>query len=236
MQLDPPTALALRLPRYGNGNPERVENAFWDYMIRARRTAHWAERHFQFKIKKDWAAQRPLAALSSWRERHDGPTWCFTRSGRTVIQLLDGRIVYIGGSHEDFYDSDFCIYNDVVVESTSGEIDVYSYPSHVFPPTDFHTATLVGQDIYLIGSAGYKEQREFGETPVYVLDTLNFGIRKMHTSGAPPGWIYRHAADYDRQAHCIRIAGGSIQCDEATTIENAAAYTLDLNTGVWQMR
>jgi hypothetical protein len=235
MELDPKQAQALRLPRYGNGDPELVTNHFWEAMIRARRTAYWAGQHFKFKITRDRAAQRPLTALSAWRDRHDGPTWCFTRFGRTVTQLEHGRTVYIGGEHEDFYDDDFCIYNDVVVEDANGEIDIFIYPAHVFPPTDFHSATLVGDDIYVIGAAGYKDQREYSETPVYKLDTQTLNMRKVHTTGAVPGWISRHTAQYDRRAQTIQIWGGNVQHNETTTVENTAQFSLDLKSGLWRL-
>ncbi|KAK3899811.1 hypothetical protein C8A05DRAFT_17812 [Staphylotrichum tortipilum] len=43
------------------------------------------------------------------------PVFCFERFGRTVTLLPDGRVVFVGGEHEDHYDPDFFIYNDVVV-------------------------------------------------------------------------------------------------------------------------
>jgi hypothetical protein len=43
------------------------------------------------------------------------PVFCFRRFGRTETKLPNGRIVYIGGEHEDIYDPDLNIYNDVVV-------------------------------------------------------------------------------------------------------------------------
>ena len=46
----------------------------------------------------------------------DGPVWCFSRFGTSLTELPDGRFVQIGGEHEDFYDPDFCIYNDVTVQ------------------------------------------------------------------------------------------------------------------------
>lgn len=39
------------------------------------------------------------------------PVRCFQRFGSTVTVLPDGRLVHIGGEHEDEYDPDFCIYN-----------------------------------------------------------------------------------------------------------------------------
>ncbi len=43
------------------------------------------------------------------------PVFTFDRLGRTETVLPDGRIVYIGGGHEDHHHPDFFIYNDVVV-------------------------------------------------------------------------------------------------------------------------
>jgi hypothetical protein len=42
-----------------------------------------------------------------------------------------------GGEHEDFYDPDFCIYNDVFVHERDGSVAIYGYPESVFPPTDY---------------------------------------------------------------------------------------------------
>jgi len=77
------------------------------------------------------------------------PVWCFDRFGTTITELPDGRIVEIAGEHEDYYDVDFCIYNDIVVHQGNGTYQIFGYPQDVFPPTDFHTATLVGEYIYI---------------------------------------------------------------------------------------
>jgi hypothetical protein len=61
------------------------------------------------------------------------------------------------GEHEDHYDPDFFIHNDVVVRTPDGEVAIYGYPTEVFLPTDFHTATLLPASIVLIGSLGYRK-------------------------------------------------------------------------------
>merc|ERR1719473_2000472 len=76
------------------------------------------------------------------------PVWTFHRFGRTVTQLPCGRLVMIGGEHEDYYHPDFCIYNDVGIftpgqGAEDGSIEILGYPRSVFPPTDFHSATFV---------------------------------------------------------------------------------------------
>jgi hypothetical protein len=40
-----------------------------------------------------------------------------------------------------------------------GRVDICGYPQDVFPPTDFHTATLLEDAILLIGAAGYTAKR-----------------------------------------------------------------------------
>ena len=69
-----------------------------------------------------------------------GPMWCFERFGQSTTPL--GAVtVLIGGEHEDHYDPDFHIYNDLVVIAPGGGTEIYGYPRSVFPPTDFHSAT-----------------------------------------------------------------------------------------------
>lgn len=77
----------------------------------------------------------------------DEPVWCFHRFGKSITEFPDGRIIEIGGEHEDYYDPDFCIYNDVVVHYGGGRFEIFGYPEEVFPPTDSHSATLVGDVI-----------------------------------------------------------------------------------------
>lgn len=89
------------------------------------------------------------------------PDWCFSRFGMTRTVMNDGRIICVGGEHEDWYDPDFGIYNDVVVlrpaasqagaTLDSGDVEIYGYPAEVFPTTDFHSARLVLDRLILIG-------------------------------------------------------------------------------------
>jgi hypothetical protein len=89
-----------RSPRYGNANPERMNNPVWEWLVRCRVSAYWANEEFDGPSSFD-----------------AGPCWCFRRFGQSKTQLPDGRTVLIGGEHEDFYDPDFYIYNDVVVKT-----------------------------------------------------------------------------------------------------------------------
>jgi hypothetical protein len=164
------------------------------------------------------------------------PVWCAERFGQSITFLPDGRIVQIGGEHEDSYDPDFCIYNDVFVHQPDGRALIYGYPQTVFPPTDFHTATLIDTHIYVIGCLGYYAAREYGRTPVYRLNTTTFEIRRIDCEGQAPGWIYGHIATL-RASKEIEIRSGTIvtrQGDEEEHVQNENVFVLDAATRKWR--
>lgn len=230
LSLDRDVAQSRCRPAYGSANPELIRNRFFDLMIRTRETAYRARTWFG--IPTDFGHHRSTVASARSRVGGAGPVFCFRRFGRTVTQLPDGRVIYVGGEHEDWYDPDFCIYNDVVVETLDGDYDIHIYPADVFPPTDFHTATLVGDRIYLIGGLGYQDHRQEGVTPVYVLDTANLAITPLDTFGDNPGWIGRHAAALDDGGGSLRLAGGVVLVGGRLD-PNKHTYRLDLASGVW---
>jgi hypothetical protein len=187
-------------------------------MIRAGVNAYRANQHFKGPSSFD-----------------AGPVWCAQRFGQSMTRLPDGRIVQIGGEHEDGYDPDFCIYNDVFVHAPDGSITIHGYPEDVFPPTDFHSATLVGDAIVIIGSLGYPEARKYGETPVYRLDTRSWRIERMATRGDAPGWLHRHRALLVAPTE-IRVSGGQVLTLEGgkqKTTDNASVHVLDTRRWTW---
>jgi hypothetical protein len=165
-----------------------------------------------------------------------GPGWCFARYGQTATSLPDGREVLTAGEHEDSYDPDFFIYNDVVVRSPNGGIAIYGYPKEVFPPTDFHTATLLPRRIVLIGSLGYREHRlNQRNTQVLQLNLDNFSIQTIDSQGSSPGWIHRHEAILSEDGQSITISGGMVETGSAQSnlIENIDDWVLDLRNWTW---
>jgi ankyrin repeat protein len=178
--------------RFGTTNPEPMSEPFWLAMVRSGLTAYAAGVRFG------------LARVCP-----RDPVWCARRFGQSLTRLPDGRTLLIAGEHEDHYDPDFCIYNDVIVQSPGGAFAIYGYPEAVFPPTDFHTATLVGDAIIIVGSLGYPGARRPGETPVYRLDVNSLRIRQLHPRGDPPGWIYGHRAEL-AGGRAIRVRGGTL--------------------------
>jgi ankyrin repeat protein len=199
---------------FGCRNPERMNNEFWDAMVRTRCYA--------------WTVGSELGLDQSSRPA----VWCCARYGQSLTRLADGRLVEIGGEHEDHYDIDFCIYNDVIVHHGDGTFDIFGYPEAVFPPTDFHTATLFGEWIYIIGSLGYMERRVPDFTPVYRLNINSFSIEPVDCRGDLPGWIHKHRASRI-SPHEVQVSGGEIQ-SEAHYGPNPSVYYFDIRTGVWR--
>ena len=212
-----------RTRRFGNSNPERMDVPFWRAMVRNGWCGFKAARHFDTETYD-----------------HDAPVWCHQRYGMSLTPLPDGRWVQIAGEHEDHYDPDFCIYNDVILHDGKGGFEILGYPEEVFPPTDFHSATLVGEWIYIIGNLSYPETREaFGyDTPVFRFHTVSGKIERVATSGESPGWIHDHQAKLDHGS--IRIFQGkvlTVQENGETDITGLrGSYALDLATGLWTKR
>jgi hypothetical protein len=209
---------AWRSPRFGCANPERMNNPVWEWLIRTRLSAYWANEEFSPSLYGT------------------GPCWCFRRFGQSKTKLPDGRIVLIGGEHEDFYDPDFYIYNDVVVRSPDESIEIYGYPKEIFAPTDSHSATLVDDCIIVIGNLGYSAQRQPGTTPVYCLDLKSFGISTVNCNGEAPGWLHKHSAVYVPEENAIAVTGGLLirDDDRPSSVENIDDWKLHLAERRWE--
>jgi len=214
-RVTPETYAAERHRRFGSANPEAVEHAFWLEMVR--RGVSGYEGHSLFG-----AGERDSGAPA---------VWSFQRFGMSTTPLPDDRWLQIAGEHEDHYDPDFCIYNDVVLLDGKGGAWIYIYPKEVFPPTDFHTATLVGDAVVLIGSLGYPQDRHPGKTQVLRLELADFAVRPMETSGESPGWLSRHRAR--PQGDGIVVWGGDVW-DGKDLRPLEGRYRLDLKTGLWR--
>jgi hypothetical protein len=227
-----PPSKALTRTRYGTSHPERVENELWKKVIQENWNGYQLGQHLQIKGAAGRFCQD--FSHSSYRDSDPGPFWSWERFGRTSTSLSDGRVIHIAGEHEDSYDPDFCIYNDVVVEHPDGRREIYLYPKDVFAPTDFHSATLIGDEILLIGSLGYHDLRRPGETQVLKLDTRTMRFEPIATTGEGPGWISRHSAERLGEM-AILVIGGNVQT-AAGHEPNTGLFVLDLTTMTWQRR
>lgn len=234
---------------FGTNNPTLMQKPFWKYMIcNSHLQAYHARKQNSIDFENDAYVGPPI--------------WCFARFGATQTYLPDGRLIRIGGEHEDCYDPDFQIYNDVVVirnphmiqashmysmsapsnfplnieqndtSSNPNDITIYGYPEHVFPPTDFHTATYVKNDenedefIYIIGGLGYMNSSHRKETLVYRLHLSDFSIQRIKTTGnGPKGCTQRH------HATLITVEGRKTI---EISLEGHHRYRLDIKNAVWE--
>lgn len=216
--------------RFGAANPELMRVPFWEKAVRNRK------KPFRF------------------RGRFEGypfpgePIWTFSRIGRTSTVVRGGVVVSIGGEHEDGYDPDFMIYNDVIAQH-GGRVWIFGYPREIFPPTDFHTATYIDDEaelhfeipfearkfcdsIVVIGGLGYEEDIRWSQTPVYRLRLDDFRMEVIETSGENPGWIHNHSAALVLGGR-IRIIGGEVLLESGEGKANADEFELDLATLAW---
>ncbi|MES2674110.1 MAG: ankyrin repeat domain-containing protein [Pseudomonadota bacterium] len=177
---------------FGKSNPELCNRAFWYNMLRCNAGAWTARKHFNETTYSE-----------------DEPIWCYERYGKSITPLGNDEYIEIAGEHEGSYDPDFCIYNEVFHHKGNGVVSIYQYPENIFPPTDFHTVTLVDKFIYIIGNLGYPKNRRTGFTPVFRLNIETFVIEEVETTGNNPGWIYNHSAELIKP-EIIRIEGGLI--------------------------
>lgn len=193
----------------GTGNPEEVTAPFYIEALRC-------------DLDPDLLRQK--------RPGLPSPLWTGSRYGQTATELPDGGVVLIGGEYEDSYHEDFLIFSDVIAHDCKGGVRVFFYSPYVFPPTDFHTATLGEDCIWLIGRLGYGPDRQARRTPVYRLSLSDFSISKIECKGRSPGWIHGHEARL-RESKII-VSGGLI--DTGTRLrKNNATFELDLGNMNW---
>lgn len=187
-----------------------------------------------------WLIEQGLSAYSANetfdgpRSEEAGPCWSWARYGRTDTTLPDGRVIRIGGEHEDSYDPDFYIYNDVVVSDPAGRVEIFGYSEETFPPTDFHTANLAGDRIIIIGNLSYPRLRK-DRTQVLVLDANRYVFDHIDPSGVGPSWLHKHSAQLEAGGGAILVRGGLIDHPKwPSLVENIDDWRLDLNAWRWE--
>ncbi|WP_203996398.1 Kelch repeat-containing protein [Virgisporangium aurantiacum] len=212
---------AWRAARRGSRNPERMTNPVWVWLARQPEVnAYQASRHFG-QLPESW---------SGW-----SPGWCNDRYGQCVITLPDGRVLSIAGEHEDFYDPDFFIYNDVIVTAPDGTVDIFGYPPDVFPPTDFHSATLAGDHVYVLGNVGYADARG-AHAQLLRFDVRTLSFAALEAGGEDPGWLSHHTAVLGADGRTLRVTGGQVEvtvAGQGQFRDNVDDYELDLDRLLW---
>lgn len=197
----------------------------------------------RFKLDMIWSGCDAYSARDYWDDPPSysprDPAWCNSRFGQTTTCLSDGRMVLIGGEHDDWYDSEFKIYNDVIVIDPEGNTRVYGYPEDVFPPTDFHAAVAFENGIYIIGSLGYTRHRLSTWCPVFRLDLASYAIEEVKTYGDDPGRIHRFTIQ-EVSPGIFEIWGGQViqrmipyKLNDWTVVPMEVKFQLDLHSKTW---
>ncbi len=209
--------LEWRSPRLGKTNPTIIKSKVWEWLFCSKLSGYAVTQKFNGPSPFD-----------------EGPTYSFDRFGQSVTELPDGRVIYIGGEHEDHYDPDFYIYNDVVVVNPNKSIDFFCYSKSDFLPTDFHSASLINNKVVIIGSLGYPEDRA-KDTQIYLLDLESYEIQKINASGQSPGWIHNHNASLSSDNQSIIIKNGKVDLGKESSLrENIDEWELKLAYWHWK--
>jgi len=219
---------------YPNQNPTANPSPVRRWLIQHKISAHYV----RTQIERQNEQQQDLVGLPRSNAESPRPhaLWCFDRMGQSCTALPDGRQIYIAGEHEDYYDPDFCIYNDVTVVHPDGRIDLYEYPISDFPPTDYHAAILneAAQTIIIVGSLGYPEDRAEATTQVMILDLKTMKIQRQITFGNQPDWLHRAQMNWCSDGHTLTISDGSLGVGQAKPFrKNLSIWHLDTHTWQW---
>lgn len=145
--------------QFGTENPTLMEKPFWKYMVcHPKLTA--------FCVSRDRRT----------RENDNGlPVYCFARFGATQTYLPDGRLICIGGEHEDSYDPDYEIYNDVVVIKNPKLVEGH-YIYRVPVPRNFPQPKVINNNSLMLGTSIVNDVTIYG----YPLDV--FPPTDFHTA------------------------------------------------------
>jgi len=167
-----------------------------------------------FKNEPEWGD------MDDWRM----PYWNVNRLGMSCTVIGD-KTIFIGGEHEDYYDPNFYVYNDVIVV-TDETVRVYGYSYHVFPPTDFHCAIAIDDHIWILGNVGYYS-REREVIQVCRLHVPTMKMELLDASGDAPPWINFH----ESQGHSCTLQEDGVSILLVTC--NKEAWVLDTRNCIW---
>jgi hypothetical protein len=219
--------------RRGVKNPEKVHEAFYYNTVLNHASPTELRSTFDLRGLSSAESYNRYLNVRTGQKIHEIPEkrlWHFHRFGTSTTVLPDGGVVFIAGEHEDYYDNDFCIFNDVLHIDKDGKMHLYFYREADFMPTDFHSATFFEGNIVIIGNMGYQNERIEGKTPVYSLNLANFVIQEIETYGQNPKWLSGHSAMLIDGK--ITVWGGRIFSNNQL-VDNDNFYALDPKTGEW---
>ncbi|KAF2653997.1 hypothetical protein K491DRAFT_694193 [Lophiostoma macrostomum CBS 122681] len=245
-----------RSRRYGTANPEVMDVPFWKAMVETTIDPYVARKAFK---NEDDNTGEGRCGGEEGATHWSNPIWTNNRHAQTRTKLPDGSVVEIAGEHEDFYDPDFLIYNDVIVWDAERELDesgspkrgntkftIYGYPKDVFPPTDNHSATYVPDQnaVFIIGNLGYggdREERGHAYTSVFRLKVGTWAMERVETTGEGPGAIWRHEAELKGNEILVKSNGevpgefGDYCCTKRDIVKDGKEESVNVLTEAWAL-
>ena len=135
-QITPQEYLESCKRRFGAANPDRMDVAAWEWMVREGQNPFVA---------------RETLGLAYTCNAPGNPDWCFDRMGMTTTPMPDGRLISIAGEHEDSHDLDFCIYNDVIVQ-IDNTVEIYRDCKRNIPSQFFRQQIFILPPLLVIRS------------------------------------------------------------------------------------
>ena len=124
----------------------------------------------------------PTKITYNFQKKKYYPSYTTDRYGMSCTDV-NGVLYFIGGEHEDYYDPNFFIYNDVI-KIENKKVTIYGYPRDIFPPTDFHASVYLNDFIWIFGSIGYQKLRK-KFIQVCRLNTHTMKIDNLNNSSGP---------------------------------------------------
>lgn len=232
-QVSPEEFLRAAVRRFGRMNPDLSHEPFWQAMVATHSdpfdartelvTESWTL-SFREKLMRRFGLTSEPSQLS--------PIWSNVRRGQSTTWLASGRVIQIGGTFGHEYSTDYCVYNDVIVHEAGKPARVFLYPCDVFPPTDFHTATVVGDWIYVIGALGYLTDRDPETCPIYRIHVLTMHIEKVTPTGDDPGRMFCHEA-VRLEGNRILVRQGKLSTHQPPFNQSCPPRIFDPNRHAW---
>lgn len=139
--------------------------------------------------------------ICNWYVLNDRELWTLSRESQSITILPNKSAVLIAGYRESI-EMGWIYYNDVAILTTDGDFTLYGYPEVDFPLIHGHSATRIGNSIYIVGTPQARDT----SCEVYRLSLDDFHIEHCKTTGSNPGPVYGHRAKLTKEGK-IHIFG-----------------------------
>ncbi|MFC4996057.1 hypothetical protein [Rubritalea tangerina] len=157
----------------------------------------------------------------------------YERFGMSETKLEDGRTILIAGEHEDYYDPDFFIYNDVIVKDANERFKSSAIPKTSFQPLTF-TVPLSSATVSTSLAPWLHRQAQEKDTPVYYLDLKDYTIHQVNSGQALAGSSSMKRSTNSRPTPSPSIVGKR-WIDSGDIIDNFSKWQLKLDTKQWTL-